>query len=114
MTKRLRQLTPRDIRALVDFLPRLYSDGTPPPVVPWFTETADGALTMPWPEYNETVERFFDLIVDQGCWMVRSYAPEETEKLLMNEVAVRKAAIPEIQRMLTLVVRGEPPRWFMS
>ena len=64
MTKPLRQPTPRDIRALVDFLPRLYGDGTPPPVVRWFTETADGVLTMPWPEYNETVESFFDLIVN--------------------------------------------------
>ena len=39
--------------------------------------------------------------------MDTGYVPEETERLLLDEAAVRDAAIPEIQRMLTLVVRGE-------
>ena len=57
---------------------------------------------MPWPDYANTEEEFI-----QSCWMVGSYAPEETERLLMDEDTVRCAAIPEIQRMLALVVRGE-------
>ena len=47
-----------DIRALVDFLPKLYGDGTPPPITRWNTRTQDRALTLPWPAYDETVEGF--------------------------------------------------------
>ena len=57
-----RQPTPRDTRALVDFLPKLYGDGTPPPITRWSTRTQDRALTLPWPDYDETVEGFIDLI----------------------------------------------------
>ena len=102
-----RQPTRRDIQALVDFLRRLYGDGTPPPVIRWITKTKDGTLTLPWPEYDETVERFIELIVSQGCWMDTEYVPEQAKRLLMDEAAVRRAAIPEIRQMLTLVVRGE-------
>ena len=30
-------------------------------------KTEDSALVLPWPEYDETVEKFTDLIVNQGC-----------------------------------------------
>ena len=96
-----------DIQALLEFLPKLYGEGAPLPVVRWFTETKDGALTLPCPQYNETVKSFIDLIVNQGCWMVGGYIPEEAKKLLMDEEAVRVATLPEIRRMFTLFVRGE-------
>ena len=73
-----------DIQALLEFLPKLYGEGAPLPVVRWFTETKDGALTLPCPQYNETVKSFIDLIVNQGCWMVGGYIPEEAKKLLME------------------------------
>ena len=102
-----REPSARDIRILVEFLPKLYGEGTPPPVMRWNTEGKDGTLTLPWPEYNETVESFIDLIESQGFWMVDSYIPEEVEKLLMDKEAVKVATLPEIRRMFTLVVRGE-------
>ena len=102
-----RQPTAQDILALVDFLPKLYGDGARPPAARWITETEDGALVLPWPEYDETVRSFIDLIVNQGCWMDPSYVPEEAERLLLDEAAVGDATIPEIQRMLTVVVGGE-------
>ena len=39
--------------------------------------------------------------------MDTGYDPEEAERLLMGEAAVRDATIPEIRRMLTLVERDE-------
>ena len=50
-----RQPTAQDIRALVHFLPKLYGDGARPPIARWTTETEDGALVLPWPEYDKTV-----------------------------------------------------------
>ena len=102
-----REPSARDIQALLEFLPKLYGEDAPPPVAQWISETKDGALAFPWPEYNETVESFINLIVKQGCWMDGDYIPEEAEKLLMDEEAVGAAKLPEIQRMFTLVVRGE-------
>lgn len=102
-----REPSARDIKALVEYLPKLYGEDAPQPIARWITETADGELTLPWPEYDETVERFIDLIETQGCWMVGSYNPEEVKELLMDVEAMRVATLPEIRRMLTLVVRGE-------
>ena len=39
--------------------------------------------------------------------MDRNYEPVEAVELLKDEVAVREATIPELQQMLTAVVRGE-------
>ena len=102
-----REPSMRDIQALVAYLPELYGEGAPRPVVRWIAENSAGGLTLPWPEYNETVQSFIDLIVSQGCWMDTGYDPETSKGLLMDEAVVRNATIPEIRRMLTLIVRGE-------
>ena len=102
-----RQPTLEDIRALLDFLPQLYSDHAQPSVTRWITETQDGSLCLPVPAYNSTVESFVDLIVKQDCWMDTSYIPEEVQRLLEDEAVTRKATIPQIRQMLTLFVRGE-------
>ena len=99
------QPTARDIQALVAYLPKLYRHGLTP-ITQWLTETEDGVLILPWPEYDERVVRFIDLIESQGCWLC-DYDPEETERMLMDKAGVGNATIPEIRRMLTLVVRGE-------
>ena len=100
------QPTAQDIQALVAYLPKLYRHGFKP-ITQWLTKTEDGALMLPWPEYDETVVRFIDLIESQGCWLDSDYGPEEAEKMLMDKAGVRNATIPEVRRMLTLVVRGE-------
>lgn len=102
------QPTVRDIEELVAFLPRLYGRGVQP-VGKWIMDkrTADGTLIFPWYEYSETVESFFDTIRRHGCWLDTGYDPEEDQKLLMDETAVARATIPEIRRLLALVVRGE-------
>lgn len=103
-----RQPTVQDIEALVAFLPRLYGPRAPP-IRKLVTgrQTADGTPILPRYEYDETVESFIDTIRGQGCWLDCGYDPEEAERLLMDEAAVARATIPEIRRLLTLVVRGE-------
>jgi len=102
------QPTDRDIKELVAFLPRIYGHGARP-IRKLITgrKRADGTPILPWYKYSETVEGFFDTIRKQGCWLDPDYDPEEAEKLLTDEAAVARATIPEIRRMLTLVVRGE-------
>ena len=104
---REREPSARDLQALVAYLPKLYGEGAPQPVARWITENTDGAPTLPWPQYDETVRSFIDLIVEQGCWMDTGYDPESSKGLLMDEAAVRNATIPQIRQMLTLIVRGE-------
>ena len=102
------QPTVRDIEELVAFLPRLYGrNATPTGKLTTGKRTADGTLVVPWYEYSETVESFFDTIRRQGCWLDPDYDPEEDQKLLMDETALARATIPELRRLLTLVVRGE-------
>lgn len=102
-----REPSTREIKALVEYLPKLYGEDAPQPIVRWITETADGESTLPWPKYDKTVESFIDLIESQGCWMVGSYNPEEVRELLVDVEAIRVATLPKIRRMFTLVVRGE-------
>ena len=102
-----REPSMRDIQALVAYLPELYGEGAPRPVVRWITKTGDGAPVAPWPKYHETVKRFIDQIVRQGCWMDPDHNPEASKGSLMDEAAMRNATIPQIRQMLTLIVRGE-------
>ncbi len=102
------QPTVQDIEDLVAFLPKLYGHGAQPAgKLITGEETADGTPTLPRYEYGEAVESFFNTIVRQGCWLDHDYDPEEAERLLMDEAAVACATVPEIRRLLTLVVRGE-------
>ena len=102
------QPTVRDIEELHAFLPALYGrDARPIGKLITGRQTADGTPILPWYEYGETVESFFDTIRRQGCWLAPDYDPEKAERMLMDETAVRCATIPDIRRMLTLVVRGE-------
>lgn len=100
----------QDIRELVAFLPKLYGKEVQPPIVQWIGsgENGDDDLSaFPWPDYNETVNEFINLIVAQDCWTDGNYEPVEAVELIKDEAAVSKATIPEVQRMLTAVVRGE-------
>ena len=97
----------QDIQALVAYLPKLYGDGAPLPIMQWIMENPDGTLCLPWPVYDETVDDFIDLIQEQGCWMDAGYSPKASYDLLMDKAAVRNATIPEIRQMLTVIVRSE-------
>ena len=103
-----RQPDAQDIEALVAFLPRLYGDDAPP-LVRWIEEEKndDGISVFSPPEYDEIVEEFMKLVVSQRCWMDPHYLQKNAGERLGNEAQVRNATIPEIQTMLTFIVRGE-------
>ncbi len=103
-----RQPDAQDIRKLVGFLPRLYPEEKQS-LAQWVGggRGEDGTLLMPWPQYIEEVEAFFDLVREQGCWLDYEYVPEESAELLSTDSGVSNAGIPEIQKMLTYVLRGE-------
>ena len=56
----------QDIEALVAFVPRLYGPDAQPTGRLVTGRTADGTPTMPWYEYNDTVEDFIDTIREAG------------------------------------------------
>lgn len=103
-----RQPDAGDIRELVAFLPRLYGDEKPTPAR-WHEsqKREDGSRSFPWPEYNDDVRAFIDLVWQQGCWHDDAYDMQEASRLFEEEPAVRNATIAEIQTMLTFILRGE-------
>ena len=103
-----RQPSAQDIRRLLAFLPRLYPERERS-LAQWVggDRGEDGTFPMPWPRYSEEVEAFFHLVGDQRCWLDYEYVPEESATLLSTESGVSNAGIPEIQKMLTYVLRGE-------
>ena len=102
---RKRNPTAREIRELVSFLPKLYSEGMTP-IKEWRTTTRDGMLCFPWPVYDATVEAFFALASDE-CWRDYSYSPGTARTMLEDEAIVRSATLSQVKTMLTYCVRGE-------
>ncbi len=97
----------KEIEELVSFLPQLYIDGFSP-IEKWNggTKGLDGIITMPWPEYNEIVEAFYQ-VASNECWSDYDYAPEETARMLENDETTKTADLAQIKTMLTYCVRGE-------
>lgn len=96
-----------DIDRLIVYLPVLYAEGFKP-VRQWNggQKGQDGVITLPWPEYEETVTDFFHLAAED-CWMDYHYNPSEMKQFLMNEESIETANINEIRSALTYCVRGE-------
>ena len=59
-------------------------------------EYQDGSPCLFWPECNETVYDFSELIVRQGCWTDGGYISEETRLRPRDGTVIRKAKTSEI------------------
>jgi hypothetical protein len=98
--------TLQEIEELVAFLPRLCAEGLSP-IKRWGGGTDDdGIFTIPWPEYDEVVEGFFQ-VASSECWTDYEYRPEEAGRMLMNHDAIKSADLAQIKMMLTFCVQGE-------
>jgi len=99
--------TPQEIAELISFLPRLDAAGFVP-VKGWGGGKAgpDGAISMPWPEYDETVVEFFRA-AGAECWSDFDYRPEDARRMLENTESIGTADLYQIKTMLTYCVRGE-------
>jgi hypothetical protein len=91
----------------VAFLQQLYAADFAP-VRRWAggEKQPDGSITMPWPEYEDTVEKFFRA-AGAACWNYPDYSPAVVGELLRDETAVSKADLDTIKTLLTFCVRGE-------
>lgn len=97
---------PQEIEELVAFLPDLSAEGFRP-IKRWHGgDKEEGVMTMPFPEYEEVVQRFFRA-ASKECWMVRHYQPETAAAMLLDEGMVRDADMSQIRTMMTYCVRGE-------
>ncbi|MDD9990338.1 MAG: DUF6508 domain-containing protein [Rhodospirillales bacterium] len=100
------QPTARDIENLLTFLPKLYAEGFTP-IKSAHGKDADGeVVAFPWAEYEDVVNEFMDCI-RRDCWYDYGYVPEDAEKLIESEEAIKAATLPQIRAMLTYVLRGE-------
>ena len=101
------QPTARDIENLLALLPRLNADGFAP-IASWGggEKDEDGAIVMPWPEYDGVVRDFIE-VISRDCWHDYGYVPADVEKLIESEDAIKAATLPQIRSMLTYVLRGE-------
>jgi hypothetical protein len=98
--------TLQEIEELVAFLPRLYAEGLTP-IKRWGGGIDDdGILNIPWPEYDEIVDVFFQ-VASGECWTDYEYRPEEAGRMLMNHDAIKTADLAQIKTMLTFCVSGE-------
>ena len=99
--------TREDIEILMSYLPRFYAPGFSP-IQRWDggENLKDGSFTLPYPKYDPLVEEFFNHVSSDG-WLDYEYNPEQTYKMLNDELAVKRASIEQIQSMLTFCVRGE-------
>jgi len=105
--KKSRQPTLQEIQELTAFLPQLYSEGFSP-VESWGggEKQKDGSISIPYPNYNPVVEKFFRL-VSSGGWLDYEYNPEQAYQMLQDENLIKTASLSQIKTMLTFCVRGE-------
>ena len=101
------QPTARDVQELLAYLPKLYGEGFTP-ITSWGggEKEEDGAIVMPWPEYDGVVRDFIEVIA-RDCWYDYGYVPADVERLIESEAAIKAATLPQIRAMLTYVLRGE-------
>ncbi len=102
------QPTAQDVRDLLAFLPKLYADGCVP-IKRVHSKDEDGVIAFPWPEYEGVVDEFMDCI-RRDCWIDCDYVPQDVEKLIESEEAIKRATLRQIRAMLTYVLRGERSR----
>jgi len=96
-----------EIDKLTAFLPRLAAEGFSP-IREWRggERTGDGAITMPWPDYEPLVLEFFEA-ASAPCWTDSNYLATEPAEMLADKERIRNASLDEVRAMLTFCVRGE-------
>jgi hypothetical protein len=102
-----RAITRDRIDELLLFLPRFERPGSRF-IKTWSggQKTAGGALTFPYPIYEEDVVVFFRL-AGQPWWSDYQYDPAKAAKMLGDDEFIRASTLDDVRTMLTYCVRGE-------
>jgi hypothetical protein len=101
------RITPERIDELLRFLPRFAVAGRRYTKA-WGggEKTADGAITIPYPIYEEDVLAFFRL-AGQPWWSDYQYDPRGAQAMLQDDAFIERCSLDDIRTMLTYCVRGE-------
>lgn len=96
-----------DFDELLGYLPLLYASGFKP-ISRWGggNKTNEGVFIMPWPEYEELVDKFFGAAA-QECWADYDYTSKNIGEVIRDPERVACATLQELKTMLTWCVRGE-------
>ncbi len=99
--------TSKEISELVAFLPDLCKEGFKP-VIKWRggEKQSDGAITFPWPEYDEVVHRFVS-VASQPEWRDPSYLSNQMASTFEDPTIIDNADLNQLKTILTYFVRGE-------
>jgi len=99
--------SPQDMDELLAYLPILYNENFHP-VISWHggIKNEDGAISLPYPQYDQTTLVFFKLVANE-CWLDYGYDPSRTGKLLQDHAYVRSCSLEQIRTLLTYCIRGE-------
>ncbi len=96
----------KEIEEMVQFLPRLYSEGFNP-VKKWGGGVQeDGSLVVPWPEYDDAVDAFRQEAT-KDCWRDTNYTSNMENVNFENDEIEKSATLEEIRTILTFCIRGE-------
>ena len=97
----------RDIDQLLAFVPHLKALGGQY-IVDWGggTKQPNGVFLLPWPNYPDVVEKFFEA-AGEDCWWDVGYVPADAGEMVRNEAFIAGASLAQIRTMLTWCVRGE-------
>jgi hypothetical protein len=101
------RITRQQIDELLQFLPRFDVAGRSYTRT-WAggEKTASGAITTPYPIYEEDVLAFFRL-AGQPWWSDTQYEPRQARTMLQDDAFIERCSLDDIRTMLTYCVRGE-------
>lgn len=68
--------------------------------------TTSGAITFPYPVYDNDVVAFFAL-ASQSQWSDYRYEPGAASQMLEDDALIAQCSLADIKTMLTYCVRGE-------
>lgn len=101
------KVTTGDIDELLAFLPIFDAEGAVF-VKEWRegTKGKDGTVQLPFPEYTDEVDAFFE-ILHKPCWFMGEYDPAEASKMATDFSLVERADFDQIRKALFFCARSE-------
>ncbi len=96
-----------DALELTAYLPRLYASDFKP-ATGWLggEKLPDGAITMPYPEYDPLVPEFFSH-VSKECWADYEYTKSTAPRMVERYGFIESACVDDIKSLLTWCARVE-------
>lgn len=95
----------RDMDELLQFLPVFGSRGFAH-IDKWNGLSKDDFTIFPYPNYNEDVNKFIDIAI-QERWTDHEYGYKNVLEMIEDESFIQNASLSEVVSMITYIIRGE-------